>query len=225
MPAVDYERAQSNREGPQGPLPPDSEPKSDHRRRGAGGPSRDRRLAERTRARRRCNERVAAQLDCLRGAPDLPAGDGREPSATCPIWSARSKPSSSRTACPRADHDPHERLPQRLLAAVRRRNRADRTRTRQVQSLPRRRLPRRAAEPGLCREHRRGPQSSRSSPRSLPRLPRIASPANASAISSRAWLTRPQRRSMLMAMIQVRSATTWWWRWSPAMDAARAANG
>ena len=44
----------------------------------------------------------------------------------------------------RADHHPHERLPERLLAALCRRDRADRPGAGQIQSLSRRRLPRRA---------------------------------------------------------------------------------
>ena len=37
-------------------------------------------------------------------------------------------------------------------------------------------------------------------------------------------LTSKQWHSMVEAMANVRIATIWWWRWSPAMDAARPVN-
>jgi hypothetical protein len=44
-------------------------------------------------------------------------------------------------------------------------------------------------------------------------------------ICSSGRLTSERRHSMLKPMFQVRTATTWWWRWSPATDAARLLNG
>jgi len=38
-------------------------------------------------------------------------------------------------------------------------------------------------------------------------------------------LTGRQRASIIAAMLQVRSAQLWWWRWSPATHAARPTNG
>ena len=38
-------------------------------------------------------------------------------------------------------------------------------------------------------------------------------------------LTRRERHSMLEPMLKVRTAQSWWWRWSPALDAARPENG
>ena len=127
--------------------------------------------------------RPAPQFHGLRRAADLRPGAGRERALSARSGDGARRAARRARAVRRRHRHPHDRLPERLRAALSRRDRLGRQRARPLQSLSRRRLRRLAAVQALCR----GPRSRRaSSPRSI-RCSRPTRPsgrrASASAIS------------------------------------------
>ena len=164
------------------------------RRRSRGGRGRARRAR---RGHGRADQRLAAQQPGVPGAADLrpghqrgraraAAGDGRH----------RSGARRGRPAGP-ADRVPHDRLPERLRAAVRRRGRAGRPLARQVPALSRRRRRRHAAGAAVPRSgaaRHRG-RHAEAAVRGLPRRP-----------------ARRRRVRRLLRSARVRRAEGRWWR-------------
>ena len=148
-----------------GDVPGHPEPESDRRRRRAGGPAGDRGAAGRARPRRRTESALRRNSIACVALPTCGARHGRERALPArPPHPDRGDPRRPRPHR-RADHLPDQRLPERLLAALCRRDRADRPGARQVQSLPGRRLPRRAAQQDVPGERRRAddPRGARDS--------------------------------------------------------------
>ncbi len=102
---------------------------------------------------------LQAQLDGLRGAADLRPGAGRERALSAGPGVARSRSRRGGRSARRRDRDPHDGLPERLRAALSRRDRPGRARARHLQPLSRRRLRRLAAEQAVPAG--RGPRRDR----------------------------------------------------------------
>ena len=128
--------------------------------------------------------RPAAQFHGLRRAADLRPGAGRERALSArPARRARRAARRARAFRRRHRH-PHDRLPERLRAALSRRDRLGRQRAGPLQPLSRRRLRRLAPQQALCRGSRSRRQSSPRSIRCSRPMPPSGRRASASAISA-----------------------------------------